>query len=267
MSLPLSQRLLRLAKHPQAAWAFGHLLTAIGLPLYMLFGSVGAYSRALLGAMLAYGVVLYRHYKPSVLQQGLAPTARRMLHDLNAHYFALALYFWMSGYPCVALLVPYASFSLFHCIGYMHSILLPAIFPPATNPAPAIVSGLSAKASAFSATYQPQALQVASYWEITVTPLYLVMQVLLWRQALLAPLVYAQFMAVRYLTSATTRSASANVRRILDSKFEPLAARPDALGSVGSVYIAIRNRIVGYLDARMSAAAPAPAPAAGAGAQ
>ncbi|KAI9222595.1 hypothetical protein BC828DRAFT_345894 [Blastocladiella britannica] len=252
---PLQARLLKLAKHQQFPWFVGHVLTVLGLPLYVVLGSVGAYYRALLGAMVAYGVVLYRQHAPA-LRSGAAggwqAVMSRASVDLNTHYFGLAGFFWMSSYPCIAVLVPYTAFSLFHTISYSRDTLLPAVFPPPTPP-PAVIAALVTRATAFATQRQPQALQLASYWELTATPLYLILQVLTWRQSFFAPIFYAQFMVTRYMTSGTTRAAATTVRRELDGRMEPLAARADVVGHVGRAYIVARNWVGGYLDKRMSA--------------
>ncbi|KAI9187934.1 Transmembrane protein 33 [Blastocladiella emersonii ATCC 22665] len=266
MSNTAAQRLLRVAKHPQFAWFVGHLLSVIGLPAAFLLRSTGAYYRALLGAMVAYGVVLYRQHAPTYRAAGIKAAAQRMATDLNAHYFILAFFFYLLASPCTPLLVPFAAFSIFHCIGYTKDMLLPAVFPPGT--APPALTALATKAGAFSAKYQPQALHFAAYWEITATPLFLAYQLITFSQAIIAPLVYFQFVMVRYLTSATTRSASSVVRRELDTRFEPLAAQPNVLSHVGRAYLYARDALIRFADSRMAPPAqPAPAAAAAAAAQ
>jgi hypothetical protein len=92
-----------MVRHPQFVWFLGHAMTVWGLPLFVLFGSTSAYYRALIGAMLAYGVVLYRQYSPYVKTLGMSALGTKVAGDLNAHYFILALFFYLSSYPCLGM--------------------------------------------------------------------------------------------------------------------------------------------------------------------
>ncbi|KAJ3374337.1 hypothetical protein GGF31_007857 [Allomyces arbusculus] len=245
---PLSQRLLATAKHPQFWWFSGHLLTVLGLPHHLLGGSPSAYLRALLGAQLAYGVVLYRQHHGTFKTRGAKAALAQMVSDLNAHYFGLALFFYLAAYPCWPLLVPYFCFSLFHCIGYTRDVLVRTVFP-STVPTP--VNRILALLATFTTTYQPRALQLATYWEVTVVPIYLVGQVLLWRQAIAAPVVYAQFLLLRYVHSHTTRAACAHVRTVTDRN---VLERPSVPAQVKAAYVKARDTIVRVATQRMQGA-------------
>ncbi|KAG1089984.1 hypothetical protein G6F42_019823 [Rhizopus arrhizus] len=98
-SAPLQARVLSLVKTLQFAWFSGHVLTLLGTVLYAITvalfrANTYFYKLAYFGALLSYGVVIYKsHGKP----QPNANYARKLVMDENAQYLLLALFWFFSA--------------------------------------------------------------------------------------------------------------------------------------------------------------------------
>ncbi|KAJ3372475.1 hypothetical protein GGF31_001916 [Allomyces arbusculus] len=245
-------------RRPQFVWYCGHVLTVVGFLLHLVLkGNKPMFIIGLLGALVSYLVVMYRQHQPQYRKRGFRATVRALAADMNAHYVWLALFFMVSGAPCTPVLLPYFMYSLFHALTYYRSVLVPTLWPGGPTALPGFVQRLLDRQANITSAIQPRALAFAAYWEVLVTPVYVVIQVLLMQQLVLAPLVYANFMTKRYQTAAGTRAAFHTLRAWGDDWIVPLTTDEwtagvggKAIGSVGAAYIAVRNGVIRYAEYR-----------------
>ncbi|KAJ3362551.1 hypothetical protein GGF32_005996 [Allomyces javanicus] len=259
-------------RKPQFVWYCGHVLTVAGFLLHLVLkGNKPMFIIGLAGALVSYLVVMYRQHQPQYRKRGFRATVRALAADMNAHYVWLALFFMVSGAPCTPVLLPYFMYSLFHALTYYRSVLVPNLWPGGPAALPAFIQRLLDRHANLTSAIQPRALAFAAYWEVLVTPVYVVIQVLLMQQLVLAPLVYANFMTKRYQTAAGTRAAFHTLRAWGDDWIVPLTTDEwtagvggKAIGSVGAAYIAVRNGVIRYAEYR-AGTKPADALAGGSG--
>lgn len=173
--------------------------------------------------------------------------------------------------PCVLFptvtLVPYVTFSLFHVLTFFRTTVIPMAFPSAA-PAPAGKTETAAsqtapaKASKFVQTwvkknYDP-AMRFVAYSEVFIFARILLGAVTL-RNSLLAPLLYAHFLRLRFYMSSFTRAAFQHVGGVLDN----LTNKPECPPFVRKGYLTLMDLINRYASTVLSVPANGAGGAAG----
>ncbi|WRT64120.1 uncharacterized protein IL334_001049 [Kwoniella shivajii] len=204
---------------PHYLWAFGHgimLLSAAYVLLQTVFfrpTPTKTYKLAYTGALLSYSIVVYKSLgRPQVNQAWL----RRALVDENVQYAILALYWWVAK-PVNVSILPFATFSLFHCLTFLRTNIIPK-FVPAQPPAaqgaaprqPALLENISRKIQLWVKSNYDVAMRFVAYCELLIC-VRLILGVLTFRSSFIAPLFMVHFVRLRYHASPFTRSAVGNV--------------------------------------------------------
>ncbi|KAJ1508756.1 hypothetical protein HMI54_002947 [Coelomomyces lativittatus] len=149
-------------------------------------------------------------------------------------------------------MIPYFSFSIFHVLSYFRESLLPALSPsyrfPSDNNAGFLKSFDKYNDNLIKKTIQPKAVELASLWECSVTPIWLLIQCLLFRQNILMLIVYFQFLLFRYVTSLTTRASFAKIRAKGDQLLLPHLQSPSVLGKIANGYVSARNYLISFSE-------------------
>ncbi|OAA66816.1 putative protein family UPF0121 [Niveomyces insectorum RCEF 264] len=140
-SLPLTERLLTLAKTLQFGWFVGHLTLILCTLWYTLswirfnyytFWARVSYRTAFVAAAATYGIVVYKTFRARA-RNGRAPTgaagAIGLLNDENVQYLLMALV-WLYSRQYVLALLPYTVYSVFHVATYTRTNLIPTLSPP-----------------------------------------------------------------------------------------------------------------------------------------
>ncbi|KAJ1730967.1 Transmembrane nucleoporin [Coemansia biformis] len=227
----------------------------------------GYYTKAYLGALMSYTIVIYKTYG---LPQANLAFAHRLIVDENVEYLVLAMV-WLAAKPMVVTLVPFVVFSLFHVITYTRSSLIPVFVPGVTaevqrarQTTGAVRLSLAARVSMFmgdwSSKYYSPALREVGVWEVAVIGAWTVLGAVTFQTSLLVPPMYFQFLRLRYALSAPTRAAFGRVRTFLDRTLTPPTASQNVPGVVADWYIRARDFLVGIGDAIMDPAAQQPQP-------
>ncbi|CAO1632871.1 unnamed protein product [Parajaminaea phylloscopi] len=266
----------QIAPTPHLIWAAGHLLTLVCGARYifgsLLFNSSPTLSRwytvAYLGALVSYGVVVYNRFGvPQVSRAWL----QRAVMEENVQYLFLALYWWINK-PIFLTLVPFVTFSLVHTLNFVSKVVIPYAFPgtasAASSPSPAAggpkPSGSSSSSSSAAppttlpgqASKQIQSwirnnyehcMKLVSYSEVVLFVRLLLGAVLL-RNSLLAPLIFAHFLRLRFFLSSFTRSAWQSVGASLDRQ----TSRPECPPVVRRAYLTVVDLISRYASTVMS---------------
>ncbi|KAI9500355.1 Transmembrane nucleoporin [Coemansia spiralis] len=269
---PIVERLTALTKTAQFYWWLGHVTVLVCGTLYYAkrpFGWQNAnwyYPKALLGALVSYAIVVYKTYGPP--QANLA-FAQRLIVDENVEYLLLAFY-WYVNRPIWVTLIPFVVFSLFHVLTYVRSTLIPTIFPlvPAEiqrarqteQPAMSMAARVSKAMGEWSSKYYTPALREVGVWEAAGICVWLCVGALTLQSPLTAPVVYFQFLRMRYALSAPTRAAFRRVRTFLDGVLTPPTAHTAVPGVVTDTYIRMRDILVKMGDGIMDPSARQPQP-------
>jgi len=212
-----------MATYQHYVWAGGHFLFLLCALKYLLaaitFRAAGQgkyYSIAYVGAVVSYAIVCYKSLIQGPNQPGGA-LMRRALADENVQYLGLALFWWLSK-PVAVSLVPFATFSLFHALTFVRSNVLPHFFPPsapaAAGQAPQQHPILKKLQIWIKANYDP-AMKVVAYTELLIF-VRLVFGAILFQNSLLAPLIFSQFLKMRYFQSQFTQRAVGHVHTLID---------------------------------------------------
>ncbi|KAF9586051.1 hypothetical protein BGW38_010111 [Lunasporangiospora selenospora] len=250
---PLGDRLLTLVKGPQFAWWLGHitmlLCTAFYLPYWLTFNyKAGAhwYTRAFLGALVSYSVVVYKSF-PQV--QFTSQFAQQLLAEENVQYLLMAIFWWRST-PMLTPLIPYAIFAFFNALNYTRTNILPAIFPPPpagiTDPTATRVTAISRKIQVWTEKNHASAMALVAYVEVVGVMGSLIIGAITFQSSLLSPVVYANFLRFRYFFSLHTRTAFALIRARLDSLITPSGGNPKIPPVVVQAYVAVRGAITRF---------------------
>ncbi|TPX43707.1 hypothetical protein SeMB42_g04626 [Synchytrium endobioticum] len=242
---PLVVRLQRLVLSAQFAWFAGHLITVVQALTYFLIYRMSyegsrAYSRAYMGTMLSYGIILYKaHGIPHISKNYM----QRILLDENTQYLLLAL-IWLTTSPIWVTLIPYSTFSVFHALTFIRTDIIPTLAPTAasTGTAP-LARRLQQHILQFVQTYQGPALSMVAYSEIWVTFPILILYIFTGRASVLLPLMYANFVRFRYFFSPTTKQAFRDVRVRFDAWIEQNSSVP---AIVKTLYVQAREAIIKY---------------------
>ncbi|KAI8090003.1 uncharacterized protein BX664DRAFT_146794 [Halteromyces radiatus] len=246
----LGERVSQLIQSLQFSWFVGHVLTLIGTFVYALSyitfrANVKPYKIAYLGALVSYGVVIYKtHGIPRIN----SAYVQRMVVDENVQYFLLALY-WFFSSPVEVTLIPFATFSTFHSLGYIRTNIIPTVFP-----VPRQASG-----SNTPATWQAKTQQAIKSWtdknygyamrfvataEVTIIMPRLVLG--LFRLRLVPVFLYAQFLRFRFHLSSYTRQAFAELRTNMDRALLPPTASAHIPPMVSQLYTTAKAMVIKY---------------------
>ncbi|KAJ3253327.1 hypothetical protein HDU77_004629 [Chytriomyces hyalinus] len=198
-------------------WFLGHATTVIQTLIFSIFSGSRNYTKAIWAILLSYGIILFKaHGVPQLAT--ITPYVQRIMVDENTQYLILGLIWWSSK-PVWVVLLPYATFSVFHAANYIRTELLPTVIPP-TSPLYAISSTRAIPALAyFSQHYQALCLRAVSYLEVFFILPYLVVFVFFGRVSFMTPIVFVQFLRFRFQFSPMTREAFAELKRRADAVF------------------------------------------------
>jgi len=245
-------------------WAAGHFLLLFAATRYLLawimFRSAGypkLYSLSYIGAIVSYAIVCYKS-----LVQSPQPGAglRRAMTDENVQYLLLSIFWWMSK-PVAVSLIPFATFSLFHALTFLRSNVLPHFFAPT----PAATAGgnpqqhpsLKKVQGWIKANYDP-AMRIVAYTELLILAR-VTLGALVWQNSLLAPIIYAHFLRLRYYQSQFTQKAVGHVSSSIDGF---VLKQNNAM--MTNVWEKVQMVIQKWSGTVLTQAAPAAAPAGGA---
>ncbi|KAJ3262212.1 hypothetical protein HK103_002625 [Boothiomyces macroporosus] len=243
--VPLFDRVKKVALKLQFVWFLGHLITVIQTFFAFLSFSNWTYYKAFYGTLVSYGIFLYGTYgKPQFNKEFLA----RVLQDENCQYFILAV-IWVTAAPIRVALIPYATFSLIHVLGYIRSDFLPQVFPGNTLP---VTKNIAAAINTVLVTYQAQAIWLVARAEVLVIfPATII--TIFWGTSIFTPFLYGQFLQFRFLSSPITRQVFGDLEVVLDKHVANNPQVPE-WGKVG--YAKTKDMIKQYcnLEARARAA-------------
>ncbi|KAJ3073861.1 hypothetical protein HDU98_000458 [Podochytrium sp. JEL0797] len=213
-----SEKLKAMAMNLQLIfWFLGHATTVLQTILFVIFSGAKSYNKALYAILLSYGIILYKaHGAPKM--NNIQMYLQRIMVDENTQYLLLALIWWTSR-PVWVVLLPYATFSIFHAANYMRTELLPTVIP-ASSPLYSISSSTVIPLLAhFSQTYQAKCLRAVSYLEVFFILPYLVVFVFVGKVSFMTPFVFVQFLRFRFQFSPMTREAFTELKRRTDGIF------------------------------------------------
>ncbi|KAG9018644.1 hypothetical protein FRB90_011069 [Tulasnella sp. 427] len=225
--------------YPHYAWAAGHFI--------------------LLLADKRWAIIQTPQPNPAYFKKALA--------DENFQYFLLALFWWFTK-PVSLALIPYATFSLFHALTFTRTNIIPRVFP--TQPAPG--QGEAARAPAHPLAKSIHTWVKANYdgamrsvaWAELVILLRVTLGALFgiipfisskisMRNSFLAPLVFAQFLRLRYYYSAFTRTVVQNADTIITNYVN----QPSAPPALKQAWVPFRSAITKYGASVIEPAQPA----------
>ncbi|KAI7851291.1 hypothetical protein BDC45DRAFT_224464 [Circinella umbellata] len=242
----LQERILNLVQTLQFAWFSGHVLTLIGSAIHLLSvlmfrSATKPYTIAYVGALISYGVVIYKSHG---IPQLNTRYAQRLVMDENVQYLLLALY-WFFSKPISVTLVPYATFSTFHALGYVRSNIIPTVFPVPSSTA----------SSSRAATWQAKTQQRIKSWtdknydtamrfvaQIEVVGIMGRLLLGIFRLQIMGIFLYAQFLRFRYHLSSYTRQAFTKLRTAMDN----VSQDPRVPPVVGKAYLTVKDMITRY---------------------
>ncbi len=107
-------------------------------------------------------------------------------------------------------LIPYATFSLFHTLGYLRTELIPKIFPGAP-----LGTTICSQINKFMVAYQPLSINLVAKAEVwVILPMSII--TIFWGTSIFTPFLYSQFLQFRFLSSTATRQTLADTEVFLD---------------------------------------------------
>ncbi|CDS13822.1 hypothetical protein LRAMOSA05996 [Lichtheimia ramosa] len=238
---PLQERLLGLVQTLQFAWFTGHFLTLLGTAFHLLsvvtFRTwVVPYRFAYVGALLSYGVVVSKTHKSIKLN---AVYLQRLVMDENVQYMLLALC-WFFVNPVTVTLLPFATFSLFHSLGYVRNKILPTVYPSECKEITSWQFKIRQGIQMWTEKNYTSAMQFVAQTEVVAVMGRLLLGI--FRLRLMPIFFFAQFLRVRYHFSSYTRQSFTNLRRTLDT----ITADPRVPPSVRSAYLAAQEMVIRF---------------------
>ncbi|GAA5804498.1 hypothetical protein EDC94DRAFT_624434 [Helicostylum pulchrum] len=259
----LSTRVMSLVQTLQFAWFTGHVLTLLGTLTYLLTvalfrSNTLLYKTAYFGALLSYGVVIYKsHGRP----QPNAEYARKLVMDENAQYLLLA-FFWFFSSPITVTLIPFFTFSAFHALGYVRTNIIPNVFPRTaaaagtTGDAPiAWQSKTQQQIKTWTDKYYGVAMRFVAQSEVTIIAVRLMFGLL--RLNVVPIVLFAQFLRFRYHLSTYTRQTFTELRVKMDQMLLPPTAHARIPPVVAKVYNMAKGMITKFGDSIVQQQAPA----------
>jgi len=245
------------------AWAGGHA-TVLASSIYALIGLVTfhphprAYQIAYAGALVSWGIVVYKSLGVPTLSR--AYFSRAML-DENVQYLILAL-FWFTQRPIYISLIPFATFSLFHTLNFVRT-LLPRPKPGKTTDKKTDEPTTSADQAGQQQSQLVQlnksiqtwvkhnyerAMLFVSYIEVIVILGRVVFGALTFQTPFTVPLIYVHFLRLRYYLSPQIRQAFAYVSAQLDH----LTNHPSCPAVVKQGVTTLKSMVVRYAQLMIS---------------
>lgn len=264
-TLPLTQRLMKLAETLQFAWFVGHLTLLASVARYSLsYITLNYYSRwaifsyrmAFVSAAATYGIVVFKAYRARMRASSTRGQAGliSLLADENVQYLGMALVWLISSQYPLAML-PFAIYSIFHVATYTRTNIVPTLQPPEP------VAASSTASPSGKPAYKPNALAdtigkfVKEYYD-TSMGLVAILEVLLWVRLLLSGLMFAKgswILLVLYTVFLRARFAQSS---FVQSQFRQLEARMDSVvggqstsPAVRSAWEAVKGAAKGFRDA------------------
>ncbi|KAG2226324.1 hypothetical protein INT45_005996 [Circinella minor] len=239
---PLTERIIALAKHPQFYWWCGHVCLVFNAILYFtsvlsLHPYANYYKRAHAGSLISYGIVIWKS----------VGIPRRFdmefIGNENVQYFAIAFY-WYSYQPITVTLVPFFIFSLFHMFAYIPNAIIPAIYPKDSN---STVVQTCRSIKQYTDEHHEMAMQLAAYVEVVGVLGQLLLGVISFQTSILALIVFAHFLRLRYYLSPYTRQACNETTEKLDQWILPLAQDPRRWAQIScKLYVNIKAIVIRY---------------------
>lgn len=241
------------ASAPHLVWAAGHLLTFLAGVRYLFAAATFSwagyelwYRIAYLGAIVSYGVVIYKSF-------GVPRTDRayvqRALMDENVQYLVIAMY-WCWIQPIALTLIPYVTFSLFHLLTFTRTTILPSMIPAnqaADGTSTPAGGNWSKGIQSWVKENYDRAMRFVSYAEVVIFVRVLI-GALLFRNSLIAPLLYAHFLRLRFYMSSFTRAAFQHVRGELDQLTQHESCPP----AVRKGYLMLMDLVTRYASTVLS---------------
>lgn len=221
---PLSHRIQLLMKHPQFIWFIGHstllFFSLRYLFSYMTFSSVHhlfSYRGAFLGAILTYGIVVYKTYRKTYTQGKIDfSVLLRIWMDENVQYLLLAVLWFMSR-PVALSLIPFMIFSLFHFLTYLRSNVMPTLNPNALKPDEnCIEASICRYIHHLIKQYYESAMKLVSKVEVILIGTRVLVGAFMFQNSFTVLIFYAFFIRYRYFTSAFTRQTFAHITINID---------------------------------------------------
>ncbi|ORX55572.1 hypothetical protein DM01DRAFT_1334965 [Hesseltinella vesiculosa] len=255
----LGERITKLMQTLQFPWFVGHCLTLLGTFFYVLsfitfHPSAKPYKIAYLGAIISYGVVIIKtHGKPQLTQA----YAMRLFSDENMQYLILSL-FWFVSKPVEVSLIPFATFSLFHALGYVRQNIIPVMFPVprSSNNSPATwQANTQQRIKAWTGDNYSTAMRFVATAEVTIIMPWLILG--LFKLRFMPIFLYSHFLRIRYHMSTYSRQAFAELRQTLDHTLLPPTANPRIPAAVSQAYTTIKAMAIKFTEAAVQQA-PAP---------
>lgn len=247
-SLPLTERLLTLAKTLQFGWFVGHLTLILSTLRYTLswvrfnynsFAAGFAYRLAFIAAAATYGIVVYKTFRARAKSGRMSGGALSMVADENVQYLLLAL-IWLYSTQYFLALLPYAIYSVFHVATYTRTNLIPTIYPPTP------VSSAAGASPSAKTQYATHPLSdtigrfVKQYYD---SSMYIVafLEILLWFRLFLSAIAFSRGSWVLItLYSVFLRARFAQSQHV-QSAFSLIEARIDNLTGAQGVSPAVRQ--------------------------
>ncbi|KAG0162049.1 hypothetical protein DFQ30_004196, partial [Apophysomyces sp. BC1015] len=217
----------------------GSLLYVLGTLTFR--AGAGAHTAAFFGALVSYGVVIYKKHGVPQLNSAFA---QRLVMDENVQYLLLAIY-WFFSPPLLVTLVPYATFSWFHALGYIRTQLLPTVAPVAAGS----TDNWQKKAQTVIAkwideTNYKSAMRMVAQTEVVGIMGRLILG--LFKLRIMPIFVFAQFLRFRYYMSNHTREAFSELRANLDRLLLPPTGHPSIPPMVTKAYVTLKEMIIRY---------------------
>ncbi|KAL7627772.1 Transmembrane nucleoporin [Parahypoxylon ruwenzoriense] len=251
-NLPLSERLLALAKTLQFAWFSGHLVLLLCIFRYSI--SVAAlnlttgwarftYRTAFISAALTYGIVVYKTWRARQKVGAKYPGGIvGILSDENVQYLVMALVWLLSPQYSLAML-PYGIYSIFHVATYTRSNLIPTIQPNKT-PAGASPSTKSQSANPIAETignfvkqYYDTSMSVVAGLEILIWARLLFSALLFQRRSWILIAIYTAFLRTRFAQSSHVQDSF----RMLESRVDSLVGAQGTPPAARSLWEGVKN--------------------------
>lgn len=158
--------------------------------------------------------------------------AARVWADENVQYFLLAVYWGVAAQPVSLALVPYIVFSVFHCLTYLRTAVLPTFDPSSTSETSQTTYARLARASgAWVKSNYEKAMQLVAGVEVVLLGLRLTLGLVFRQSSFVTLIVFAAFLRYRYLTSAFVRQRFSAVALAVDHTLADPRVPPAAKGA------------------------------------
>ncbi|KAI1386617.1 uncharacterized protein F4822DRAFT_410675 [Hypoxylon trugodes] len=258
-NLPLTERILALAKTLQFAWFSGHLVLLLCIFRYSLSAIAFSYNTrwarftyrtAFVSAALTYGIVVYKTWRA---RQKVGPKnigAAALLADENVQYLAMALVWLLSPQYSLAML-PYGIYSVFHVATYTRNNVIPTIQP--NKPAPGASPGAKPQSANpiaevignFVKQYYDTSMSIVAGLEILIWGRLFLSAILFQRRSWILITIYTIFLRTRFAQSSHVQDSF----RILESRIDSLVGAQGTPPAARSVWEGVKNGIRQFHDA------------------